>query len=202
MSKVIEGVVGVNMKSKFDETERRIKFDDQDGWYGCAGSLDGIEALEKSNKVKVRVEGTGNDAQIVKVALITKGDGGAKRGGGGYKGGGGGGGKSQMSKEEWAEKDLQIRYQSARNAAITAVALAVEVGALVLGTAKAKPEAKLAVLNGQLDLYTAQFYADVENKGAVVRTSSQLDEDETVEDDDDFDDETSGDDEFDDDIPF
>lgn len=71
--------------------------------------------------------------------------------------GGGGGGT----------RDASIQYQSARKDAL--VFLGVLLGNGGLDLSKAKPAAKLGILEAALDKYTAQFYVDIGELGAIAR---------------------------------
>ena len=187
MSEVIRGaVVEVNIASKFGP-ERRIKLNNEK-WYSAAADLTDLSALESTNTVDVKIEGSGNQIAITKVKLVTKGAGrpaggggfgGGKRFGGG--GGGGGGAKSNLSKEEWAEKDRSIQYQSARKDAIVVLHQKIELGLVSLGSKTAKPAVREAVYNDLLDRETKRLFEDIEKRGAVVRTDAQLDESDELE---------------------
>lgn len=185
-----KGVVAVNIESNFDD-DRRIKFDGQDEWYGADSSLE--KKLKKGNRVQAVIEGEGKNLMITKVKVeetgctLSKSKGGGK---GGY-GGGGGGGKSQMSKEEWAEKDRGIRYQHAQNVGVRMLEIAVTLGLIPKKNAE-------KVLLERFDQYTASAYSDIAGREAVVRVNGETNEDSDVDaDDDDFDDDDDDDSEFD-----
>ena len=186
MSEVIRGaVVEVNIASKFGP-ERRIKLNNEK-WYSAAADLTDLSALESTNTVDVKIEGSGNQIAITKVKLVTKGAG-RPAGGGGFGGGkrfggggGGGGAKSNLSKEEWAEKDRSIQYQSARKDAIVVLHQKIELGLVSLGSKTAKPAVREAVYNDLLDRETKRLFEDIEKRGAVVRTDAQLDESDELE---------------------
>ena len=84
-----------------------------------------------------------------------------------------------MSKADWAEKDLTIQYQSARNAAIEFVNVLIA-NEVVKLPAKTKADERLAVVEGYIDLYTARFYLDTAGKGAVGRSGDELDTQDTL----------------------
>ncbi len=162
-----EGIVGVNMVSQYDSEERRIKFDNNPTWYGAPTSLS--DDLAKGNKVLVRAATQGNNEFITHVKVLGTGMG--KPSGGGNRGG-----KSNLSKEEWAAKDDNIRYQYATKTALTAIELLLSSESIKLGTGKKREEAFFQ----HLDRITALFYNDVPTKGSVVRIGGQLDEEAEV----------------------
>lgn len=71
--------------------------------------------------------------------------------------GGGGGGA----------RDAAIQYQSARKDALVFLSVLLENGALDIS--KAKIGAKVGILEAVLDKYTAQFYVDIGELGALAR---------------------------------
>lgn len=129
--------------------------------------------IEEGFTVKIEFEKDRRDnLQINRVKLIEKGE--PVKSSGTRSGSGGGGGKgSGMSKGDWAEKDLTIQYQSARNAAIDFVQLIVS-NDIVKLPAKTKVADRLAAIEGYLDLYTARFYLDTADKAAVGRAGDEL----------------------------
>jgi hypothetical protein len=191
---LIEGIVGVNMESKFEDSDdRRIKFEDNSTWYGADPSLS--DKLGRGWKVKARVEGSGNDARITKVKVLEKS---APKGkGGGYRKGGGGGGKSNLTKEEWAAKDRTIQYQHAQKVGVSLIEVQIAAGVFKV-PAKNKEEAFMT----QYDRMVASVFADIAGQDAVKRVLGETEEDDEVEDesDDDMDDDLDDDDddEFDD----
>jgi hypothetical protein len=83
---------------------------------------------------------------------------------------------------DWAKKDASIQYQSSRKDAVEFVKLLVQTGALGLPAAKSK---QVAALELAVDRYTAQFFADIAELGAVKRTTSEeVEEGEQEEDED------------------
>lgn len=80
------------------------------------------------------------------------------------------GGSRDSGAVDWAKKDASIQYQSSRKDALELTALLVSSGALKLPADAAK---KVAVLEACLDRYTAQFYQDIAELGAVQRTSTE-----------------------------
>lgn len=191
MSEVFEGLIGVNMESSYVEGERRIKFEDNPTWYGAPAKLH--EKLGRGWKVKVKVEQEGRNTMIVGVKVIEKSAPKAKSGG--FKGGGGGGKKGGMSKEEWAAKDLTIRYQHCQKEGHQILALLIETGSIVIPKKKGE-----AVLMGHYDRIVASLFADISGQLAVKRVAGESDEPTDV-DFDDLEDEatSSSDDEFGDD---
>jgi hypothetical protein len=179
MSEVFEGVVGVNMESKYSSpgNERRIKFEDNQTWFGA--SLETSEKLGRGWKVKVKTEGTGNDAMVTKVQVIEKSEPKSK-GGGGYGGkkGGGGGGKSQLSKEEWALKDEHIKFEHAQKVGVALLELQIATAVFKV-PAKNKEEAFMT----QYDRLVAVVYSDIKEFGAVTRVKGETEEPDEMEDD-------------------
>lgn len=72
-------------------------------------------------------------------------------------------------------RDASIGYQSARKDALVFLGVLLQHGALDLS--KAKAAAKVGILEAALDKYTAQFYTDIGELGALARMSTP-DEDE------------------------
>jgi hypothetical protein len=64
-------------------------------------------------------------------------------------------------------RDASIQYQSSRKDAIQFLELLVTAGALDIS--KAKQAAKVEILEAALDKYTASFYDDIGNLGAITR---------------------------------
>lgn len=185
---IVKGVVAVNVKSNYDD-DRRIKFDGQEDWYSASPDLE--DKLKKGNRVQAKVEGSGKQAAIVKVKVDETGVSVASKGGGGGNRGGGGGGKSQMSKEEWAEKDRSIRYQHAQKVGVALLEIAVGLGLVP------KKDVEKTLLE-RFDQYTAGVYNDIAGREAVVRVNGETTEGTTVDEDeleDDLDDEDLEDDE-------
>lgn len=186
-----KGVVAVNIESNFDD-DRRIKFDGQDEWYGADASLE--KKLKKGNRVQAVIEGSGNNLMITKVKVeetgctLSKSKGGGGKGKGSY--GGGGGGKSQMSKEEWAEKDRGIRYQHAQNVGVRMVEIAATLGLIP------KKDAEKVMLE-RFDQYTASAYSDIAGREALQRVNGETAEEPDVDTDDDEFSDDDDDDEFD-----
>lgn len=192
MSDVISGVVGVNMASKFgDLTERRIKFEDNPTWYAADASLNA--QLGRGWKVKAIVEGSGNQARILKVKIVEQSA--PVAGKGTYTGpkGGGGGGKSQLSKEEWAAKDRTIQYQHAQKVGVALVEVQ-----LANGVFKVPAKNGEAVFMTQYDRMVAYVFADIMKQDAVARVKSETEESEDVTDEELK--ELTGTDEFEDDL--
>jgi hypothetical protein len=73
-------------------------------------------------------------------------------------------------------RDASIQYQSARKDALVLLDLLLKNGALDLS--KVKAPSKVGILEATLDKYTAQFYVDIGELGAIARLSTP-DEDET-----------------------
>lgn len=82
---------------------------------------------------------------------------------------------------DWAAKDRSIQYQSSRKDAIEVVGLLLTSGALKLPADKAK---QVSVIEAVIDRYTAQFYVDIPELGAIKRTTTEEVEEaaESVED--------------------
>jgi len=181
---VLEGLVAVKMPSKFDDSIR-IKLEDGE-WYSAEQSI--ADQCLKGATIKIKTEQRGKSCFITKVkqtaAPVAGGGGGYKcgGGGGGFKKGGGGGGGSNLSKEEWHEKDLTIQYQSARKDAIEVLKLMQAADVLKLGSKAAEKEGLLLTT---LDRLTVGFFEDIEARGAVKRYKGEADESEefTPEDD-------------------
>lgn len=76
-----------------------------------------------------------------------------------------------------SNRQSSIEYQSARNAAIEYLKLAVGSEAIKLPE---KPAAKLKAMDALLDAYTSQFYTDVAKLGAVKRAAGGDDEEDTA----------------------
>lgn len=116
-----------------------------------------------------------DNLQVERVKLLEKGE--PVKASGGNRGSGGGrpsgGGANGLSKDEWAEKDLKIQYQSARNAAIEYVQVLIS-NEIIKLPAKTKADERKAVVDGYLDFYTAQFYLDTAGKAAVGRADGEL----------------------------
>jgi hypothetical protein len=169
MSDVFEGVVGVNMESKYDAGKRRIKFEDNATWYGADESLS--DDLGRGWKVKVKTEGSGKDAMVTKVKVLEKS---APKSNGNFKkgGGGGGGGKSQMSKEEWAAKDKTIQYQHCQKVGVSLLELALANGVVKL---PAKGE-KLTAFQTNYDMFVASVFADISGQAAAGRVAGETEE--------------------------
>lgn len=72
---------------------------------------------------------------------------------------------------------LQMRYQGALERAILFTELLWTSGALDLS--KAKPAAKVGILEAAVDKYTAQFYDDTNNLGAITRLETPDEETKT-----------------------
>lgn len=178
---ITKGVVAVNIKSQYDD-DRRIKLDGQPEWYGSSEGLS--DKLKVGNRVQVKTEGEGKQLVIVAAKVDETGVALSKpSGGGGYKGGGG---KSQMSKEEWSEKDRSIRYQHSQK--VAASLLEVALAATVITIPKKNAE---AVLLEKFDQYTAYVYSDIEGREALVRVNGETNEETKVDpegEDDGFDD--------------
>jgi hypothetical protein len=64
-------------------------------------------------------------------------------------------------------RDASIQYQSSRKDALVFLELLVTAGALDIS--KAKQAAKVEILEAALDKYTASFYDDIGNLGAITR---------------------------------
>ena len=64
-------------------------------------------------------------------------------------------------------RDASIQYQSSRKDALAFLELLVTAGALDIS--KAKQAAKVEILEAALDKYTASFYDDIGNLGAITR---------------------------------
>lgn len=71
---------------------------------------------------------------------------------------------------DWDKKDRSIQYQSSRKDALELVSILVTSGALKLPTDKAK---QVSVIEAVVDRYTAAFYADIAELGAVKRTTTE-----------------------------
>ena len=188
MSEVFEGLIGVNMESSYVEGERRIKFEDNPTWYGAPAKLN--EKLGRGWKVKVKAEKEGRNTMIVAVKVIEKSAPKAR------SGGGGGGKKGGMSKEEWAAKDLTIRYQHCQKEGHQILALLIETGGVTIPKKNGEQ-----VLMGHYDRIVASLFADIDGQLAVKRSNGESSEAPEV----DFDDleaeatSSSDDDGFDDD---
>ncbi len=175
MSEVFEGLIGVNMESSYVEGERRIKFEDNPTWYGAPAKLN--EKLGRGWKVKVKVEQEGRNTMIVGVKVIEKSAPKARSGGGG--GGGKGGGKGGMSKEEWAKKDLTIRYQHCQKEGHQILALLIETGGVTIPKKNGE-----AVLMGHYDRIVASLFGDIDGQLAVKRVGTESTEGQDVDFDD------------------
>ena len=67
-------------------------------------------------------------------------------------------------------RDASIQYQSARKDALVFLGILLNNGTLDLS--KAKAAAKVGILEAALDKYTAQFYVDIGELGAIARLST------------------------------
>ncbi len=173
---IVKGVVAVNIESNFDD-DRRIKLDKQPEWYSADPDLK--SKLSVGNRVQIKVEGEGKNMTITKVKVdetgvsVSKGKGSGGKGGGGY-----GGGKSQMSKEEWAEKDRSIRYQHSQKVGVALADIAERMGLIP------KKDAEKTLL-AKFDQYTASVYSDIAGREALVRVNGETNEETAVDPDED-----------------
>jgi hypothetical protein len=186
-----EYLVAVNVPSKFNTGEIRVKFEDTEDWYGADAEL--TDKLAVGNTVKIATSKKGKNVFIDKVKVVEEAPAGQPG--------------TQSSKDYWAEKDKHQRevieprltYQDARRDALAFLAIQATAGTLALGSGKAEKKAELLTM--KLDELTAAFVQDANTQGAVVRIKGEMDEPG------DFDPEAEGlgedgMDEFDDDIPF
>lgn len=181
-----EGVVGVNMQSKFDASQRRVKFEDQDFWYGAANDLS--DQLERGSKVLVLTEGSGKNAMIKKVKVLEPAIGGGnyrKRAQSSTSSGG-------LSKEEWAEKDLAIRYQHSQKVGASLLETALAQGVITIPKKNAED-----VFIGYFDRFTAAVYNDIAGRDAVGRVAGDENESDDIND---IETEAGTDDSFEDDL--
>jgi hypothetical protein len=70
--------------------------------------------------------------------------------------------------QSYAQRDASIQYQSSRKDAIALVDTLIRAGAITL---PAKAAAKLEALEACVDMYTANFYADIGTLGAIARAN-------------------------------
>lgn len=174
MSNKTEGVVGVMMESKFKQHEWRLKLEGDDTWYSVGKRYEGI--LEGGNTVGLKFEVSGSVNRVEGVKLIAKGSPAAA------------GQTNQAGKDDyWAGKAKQdaaaiprIAYANARDHALRMVQMQLSAGGLVLP--KKAAEIKSAI-DGYVDLYTAAFFADAKDQGAVGRMSKELDADDSAPED-------------------
>ena len=188
-----EGIVGVNMQSKFDSTQRRVKFEDQDFWYGADASL--ADQLERGSKVLVMTEGSGKNAMIRKVKVLEASAGGGYRKNTGKpygKAQGGTGTSAGLSKEEWAEKDLAIRYQHSQKVGASLLETALAQGVITIPKKNAED-----VFIGYFDRFTAAVFNDIAGRDAVTRVGGDENESDDI---DDIETEAGTDDSFEDDL--
>ncbi len=184
MMETTEGVVfRVHTKDWNGKNLYSLKLDgtDKNDWIRM-GEEKHSGVIEEGYKIKVGffVDRNGNK-QLEKVKLLEKGEPIKAKGGGG-KGnsyGGGNKGGSNLSKEEWAEKDLTIQYQSARRDGIAFVRLLVENEVIKL-PAKTKADERKACIEGLHDYYTAKFFLDVAGRAAVGRSGDELETPDTL----------------------
>lgn len=174
---VAEGVVfRVTEKAWSDFVFYTVKLDGVDGWYRM-GKERYANIIEPGNTVKFGWKQDDNGNLVVvpgHVSLIAAGNGAPpppskpkatpKATGGG--------GSNQMSKQDWAEKDLSIQYQSARKDALQYLSLVIDQESFKL-PAKTKPVERLAALDGLLDLYTAKFFTDIAGRSALARNEDE-----------------------------
>lgn len=161
---VVEGLVAVKMPSKFGD-DIRIKLEDGE-WYSADSSI--ADSIRKGATVKLKVEKSGRNTWIRKVKELSPPSGNSNASGGSRGGNRGGGGFKADP-----EREASIHYQSARKDAIEILKVMQEAGVLKLGQ---KADAKEGILMATLDRLTAQFFADIANKGAVTRYAEEADE--------------------------
>jgi hypothetical protein len=168
-----QGVVfRVTDRQHSGKTFYSVKLDQVDGWVGMGTKrYEGV--IEEGNTVKlgyvVNAKGFEN---LEKVKLISKGDPAptaASRSTGGAKAG-----------VDWVAKDKAIQYQSSRKDALQFLALIVEQEIIKL-PAKTKAAERLAAIEAYLDQYTARFYLDIAEQGAVRRSDDETEVKEELE---------------------
>lgn len=141
--------------------------------------------IESGFKIKVDGElDTKGNFQVSRAKLVAKGEPIKPQGQGGggksnYSGGGGNKGGSNLTKEEWAAKDLTIQYQSARRDGISMVGMLIANDVIKL-PAKTKADERRAVVDALHDFYTAKFFTDVAGRAAVGRSGDELDVQDTL----------------------
>ena len=148
-----------------------LKFDGDDNYYRL-GEKRYAGTIESGYEVKVAFETKGANNLVRKVKLIAKGEpvepkspgGGKSRPGGGSKGSGG---------TDWAAKDQNIQYQSARNAAIEMVKMLLEQNGLEFpkGVTKTNVKGRGEIIDGMVDVYTAKFFEDCTGNACLLYTS-------------------------------
>lgn len=169
MSNKTEGVVAVIMESKFKPNEWRLKFDGVEQWFSLSKRYEGV--VEQGNTIGIKYETAGTRHQVEGVKLIAKGSAAANA-------------QSDTAgkADYWAEKAKhdaaaipRIGYANARDHALRMVDLQLRNGGLVLPR---KAADVTGAIDGYVDLYTASFFADSVDQGAVARMAKELDADD------------------------
>lgn len=161
-----------------DKTFYSFKFDGQDGYYRL-GEDDYAGTVEDGYTINIGYEtdGKGNNNVVPgHVKLVKKGEPVAAtggKGGGGKSNYSGGNSADKMSKQEWAEKDLTIQYQAARNSALAHVELLLKTESVKL-PGKTKFAERQTEIDGLVDQYTARFFTDVAGREAVNRAGDEF----------------------------
>lgn len=87
--------------------------------------------------------------------------------------------KDSMSKDDWAEKDLKIQWQAARNAGIELLGVLLAHDAVPIGTKTTKPADRFDIAMAKLDELTEQFFLDVQERPAdVIKNGPSFEEEE------------------------
>lgn len=156
-----------------------FKFDGQDAWYRMGDNrYEGL--IEEGFNITVLFTVDNKDQNQVEKIKVNSKDApapkksvGAKKPYNGGAKGGSGNASSTLSKEEWAEKDLTIQYQSARRDAIPYVEMLIA-NEIVKLPAKTKVTERQAYVDGLHDLYTARFFTDTAGRTALSRADEEL----------------------------